>query len=1294
MSTFLLEIDALGSFGGGNAPLLEILIGGVVVGSASVTTSAATYTFTLDYTGNFPSSLSFRFNSGSGDPGDSISLNSTRINGQTVGTSNLSSLLLNQGDSSNVTGVNYLYGRTEPTSGDLGTPTVSGTGATDNLNGGNDIAGDVIDAGAGDDRVRGLGADDAIIGGTGADRIFGEGGNDIIIGEGGNDRIFGNDGDDLLYGGADNDRLIGGDGNDLLNGGTGDDGLLGGDGNDILIGEGGNDFLIGGIGADIFYGDAGTDNISGGDGDDTIFGGDDDDKIDGGIGNDQIDGGTGSDLISAGAGDDVVDGEDGDDRIYGGDDNDTINGQGDNDDLFGDDGDDIIDGGSGQDVVNGGDGADTLTGGDGNDNIFGDEGTFEFDGNQIVIELENFESSIARSSHEWIVVDDGNASGGKAVFVDDNGGEDNFNTNTETVSPELTYTVNFTSTGTYYVWVRGSGPSGNDDSVHIGFNGTRITDNGGLTGFNGGTFQWGNLPTFTSTPVSINVTSTGEQTINIYMREDGVTLDKLLLTTDAGFTPTGFGPNESERVSTSGGIDDIDGGAGDDLIYGDFGNDIIDGGDDDDRIYGGDGDDTLDGGDGDDTITGGSGTDTATYASAGLAVSVDLTLTTSQATGGAGSDLLTQIENLTGSDYNDTLTGDNNDNVINGSDGNDIINGGAGDDTLTGGIGNDTITGGDGTVILNGGDGNDVLNSGSISSTVTVTRVQSAASGATNPATATFSSTPTAGNLLIAIAGHRDNAGDNSISGSGWTQIFSFDAFSGDTGNRRGLAMWYKIAGAGEPTAITTDFSDDENMVLIQEFSASSGSFSYDTFATNQGGTTNVSSISTGTTALSATDLSFIITGTVSRGDFDNPSWTNGLGDSLEAEAGSRDIHSAFDVDTTASTKESTATSSDTVDVSAGIAVFSITGASTGGQTTLNGGDGLDDLYGSDGIDIFVFESASAFNDIDVIHDFDENDGDSIDLSDVLSGLGVNAGNLSNFVDIDPGSAGTGDSYEDYVNALNPLVYYRLGEASGTGTATDETGTLNGSYLNNADGGVSGFNTNVSDTAADFDGSANAVVQVPDNALFDIAAGTVSAWFNPDDVSGEQIVFSKDGNGNTDGQFYLGVGNGGNIVGRLQGDVGSGGGDTFIDIDVQSIMGADVQVGNWYMLTMAYGTGGTDIYLNGTFLASYARIEMSDSDRSFVIGAKNWNSDVNFVSEYDGQIDEVAWFQSKFDATDVSDLYTEGINATDNAPADAGVYVDVTGSGTFGAATQIADFSGSANISDEATLLGAGQLII
>jgi Ca2+-binding RTX toxin-like protein len=62
-----------------------------------------------------------------------------------------------------------------------------------------------------------------------------------------------------------------------------------------------------------------------------------------------------------------------------------------------------------------------------------------------------------------------------------------------------------------------------------------------------------------------------------------------------------------------------------------------------------------------------------------------------QVTGGAGTDAISNFENLTGSSYNDYLAGDLSANVISGGAGNDYISGGEGNDTLDGGSGTDTL---------------------------------------------------------------------------------------------------------------------------------------------------------------------------------------------------------------------------------------------------------------------------------------------------------------------------------------------------------------------------------------------------------------------------------------------------------------------------------------------------------------------------------------------------------------------------------------------------------------------------
>ena len=129
-------------------------------------------------------------------------------------------------------------------------------------------------------------------------------------------------------------------------------------------------------------------------------------------------------------------------------------------------------------------------------------------------------------------------------------------------------------------------------------------------------------------------------------------------------------------------------------------------------VVGGSGDDVFDASEGNDTIDGGGGSDTVSYENnAGSGQTVDLDAGTS--TGGGGNDSLTNVENVEGSDFDDSIAGDENANRLNGNGGNDILSGRDGNDTLDGGDGDDDLDGGAGADTLNGGAGNDSLDGGS-----------------------------------------------------------------------------------------------------------------------------------------------------------------------------------------------------------------------------------------------------------------------------------------------------------------------------------------------------------------------------------------------------------------------------------------------------------------------------------------------------------------------------------------------------------------------------------------------------
>ncbi len=521
-------------------------------------------------------------------------------------------------------------------------------------------------------------------------------GPDSITGGFGNDTISGGAGDDSLIGGAGNDSINGGSGNDTLSGGAGSDVILGGSGVDTLTYETSSAAVNVnlGYGPDIFYQDtygAGLDaifeieNLIGSSFNDTLTGSSSDNNLIGGSGNDTLDGGAGDDVLRAGPGYD---------RLAGGDGNDLL--------IRGFDGDDILDGGSGIDTISYEEFSDAVQ-------VTLSSSTNQQTSRAVITghtwkdTITNVENIIGSSFNDVLTGDAG------ANVLEGRAGNDTLN-------------------------------GGSGDDILIGGAGNDIID--GQGGFDIASF------TDATSGLSIHLWKTYAQA--------GVDGDNANFSAGVGadtilnvegiiggqYNDWLNGASSSlidEYIDGGAGSDTIGGGGGNDTLLGGLGNDTIDGGTQNDALDGGSGNDTLDGGAGNDILTGGAGDDLirggvgfdiVSYSDATAGVSVHLWKTYAQAgvdgdntnfAAGVGSDTLSAIEGIIGSDYDDFLGGNNTSDVVifggGGNDdiggsnngGNDLLDGGSGDDWIKGGTGDDTLSGGQGNDTMEGGSGTDTV---------------------------------------------------------------------------------------------------------------------------------------------------------------------------------------------------------------------------------------------------------------------------------------------------------------------------------------------------------------------------------------------------------------------------------------------------------------------------------------------------------------------------------------------------------------------------------------------------------
>jgi len=536
----------------------------------------------------------------------------------------------------------------------------------------------------------GTAANDFIEGTTGADRINALGGNDTILGSLGADTIDGGEGIDTVdysasTAGIDVDLTrgtqAGGDAHgDVV---SGIENLTGSAYDDVLRGNALANLLVGGSGNDVLAGRAGADTLEGGAGSDTA-------DYSGSMSEVAVDLTRTAQSGGDAEGDRLI----GIENVTGSAHGDAISGDAAANVLSGEGGNDTLEGRAGADTLNGGAGTDTAYYASSASAVNVDLTRTSQSGGDAQGDVLNSIENVAGSSYADLLVGNGGANlliggsgndtlagGGGADTLVGGPGRDtaDYSASDYAVDVDLNRRLQLGghAEGDELTSIEGVLGSMHYDVLRGDGLANHLSGQGGddiLEGRGGAdTLSGGD----------------GDDTADYSASSHGVMIDLL--------KASQFGGDAEGDVLI--GIENVTGTARTDYLAGDHR---------DNHIRAGGGNDVLVGREGGDTLDGGAGTDTVSYASSALGVNVDLTRF-SQFGGDAEGDVLSGIENVTGSRHADVLKGDAGANLIDAGAGDDIVLISAGNDTILAGDGDDYVFDGAGAGHLHGGNGIDTV---------------------------------------------------------------------------------------------------------------------------------------------------------------------------------------------------------------------------------------------------------------------------------------------------------------------------------------------------------------------------------------------------------------------------------------------------------------------------------------------------------------------------------------------------------------------------------------------------------
>ena len=234
------------------------------------------------------------------------------------------------------------------------------------------------------------------------------------------------------------------------------------------------------------------------------------------------------------------------------------------------------------------------------------------------------------------------------------------------------------------------------------------------------------------------------------------------------------------------------------------------------------------------------------------------------------------------------------------------------------------------------------------------------------------------------------------------------------------------------------------------------------------------------------------------------------------------------------------------------------------------------------------------------------------------------------------------DAYGSAVVADGPDLFWRLGEAGGTGAVDASGNNMGGTYAASVTRGVAGAVAGTADTAISTNGAASGIVYSA-ASTGSPAAFSEELWFKTASTTGGKLIgFGTSSNvtsASYDKHVYLGS------DGKLRFGVNAGG--------LQVITSPNAYNNNvWHHVVATQDGSGMKLYVDGAQVASGAATTNQALTGFWRVGGDNlsgWPSRPT-TDYFTGSIDEVAVYTKALTATQVQCHYTFGTTARRRTP--------------------------------------------